>query len=132
MPKSGLLSAIALLLSTALGQANDGEDAAPPTAYVELKPALVTNLNGGPDYIRCDVQLLTRQPERVPDIELHSPALRHEMLLLLADQDGRQLLSPAGKEGLQKKALAALRQTMKQQTGEELIEQLYFTTYYVR
>jgi flagellar FliL protein len=132
MPKSGLLLCLALLLTNTPSLAADDEPKPAQTAYVELKPALVTNLNGGPDYIRCDVQLMTRQPERVPDIELHSPALRNEMLLLLADQDGNQLLTAAGKDSLQKKALAALRKTLKQQAGEELIEQLYFTTYYVR
>ena len=101
-------------------------------AYFELKPSIVGNLSGGPKYIRCDIQLMTQQAERVADIELHAAALRHEIFMLLADQDGKSLLTAHGKESLRKQILKALQGALADKTGDALIRDLYFTSFYVQ
>lgn len=133
MRKSALFLTSMLL---AAGNAYPEDEApappAPEPTYFELKPSLVTNLNGGPQYIRCDIQLMTEQAERVGDIAFHTPALRNELLLLLVEQDGSQLLTAAGKAALRRQALAALRQVLKEKAGDELVKDLFFTNYYVQ
>jgi flagellar FliL protein len=62
----------------------------------------------------------------------YAPALRHELFLLLAEQDGQNLQTPEGKEALRQAAVAALRTLMEQETRQPLIEDLFFTSYYVR
>ena len=132
MRKSGMFLASTLLLVGGLCQGAEQADAISERSYFELKPSLVTNLNGGPQYIRCDVQLMTEDPDRVSDIALHAPALRHEMLLLLVEQDGSKLTGVAGKAALRQRALAAIRKVLKQKAGDELVQDLYFTSYYVQ
>jgi flagellar FliL protein len=113
--------------------AQSGEDAGSgDVAYFELKPSLVANLNGGPKYIRCDIQIMTQQADRVADIKLHAAALRHEIFLLFADQDGKTLMTAQGKEGLRKQILVALQGALKDKTGDALIDDLYFTGFYVQ
>jgi flagellar FliL protein len=108
------------------------EQAKPEPLYYEFSPSLVTNLNGGPKYIRCDVQLLVHGEDNKERVAKYAPMLRHELLLMLVEQDGRKLMTLQGKEALRKHAIAVLRQLMQKQTKQAVIEDLYFTSYYVQ
>lgn len=108
------------------------EAAEPEDVYFELKPSIVSNLTGGPKYIRFDAQLLTTAGLNEEKIRLHVPALRHELLLLLADQDGNKLKTPDGKEAFRVAALSSLQKVMKDKSGRERINDLFFTSFYVR
>ncbi|MDJ0738987.1 MAG: flagellar basal body-associated FliL family protein [Gammaproteobacteria bacterium] len=124
-----------LFLAAALGApafAEDEDTPAEDIGYYALKPSIVSNLTGGPKYIRCDVQLMTKHASEIPKIELHSPALRHAMLLLVAGQDGNKLLTRDGKEGLRKAALAAVQAQLEELTGDPIVNDLFFTAYYVK
>lgn len=112
--------------------AADDEEAASETGYFALKPSIVSNLTGGPKYIRCDIQFMTNYASEIPKIQLHSAALRHAILMLLSGQDGNQLKTAEGKEGLRKAALDASREQLKKLTGKPIIDDLYFTAYYVK
>ncbi len=122
-----------LLLFFVLSGAAAAEETEPvEIAYFALKPSIVTNLTGGPKYIRCDIQLKTDRAPVLPQIELHQAALRHAILILIAGEDGRQLQTPAGKEQLRKKALASVQAQLTELAGEPLVSDLYFTSYYVK
>ncbi len=110
------------------------EEEKPPVdiGYFKLSPSIVSNLTGGPEYIRCDIQLMTEQAAELPKIELHSPALRHAILMLIAGQDGKQLQTREGKEGLRKEALQAMQTQLEELTGQAIVKDLYFTAYYVK
>jgi len=101
--------------------------------YIELKPSIVSNLTGGPKYIRADVQLKTDYASVIPDVELHTPAIRHAILMLIASEDGKKLKSRDGKEKLRTDALDAVRKILEELTGKKtLVSDLYFTAYYVK
>lgn len=124
------------LCSTHVALAADEEQKPKPVPqYFELPKSLVTNLTGGPKYIRADVQFMFYEEDGVDNKELlskHAPALRHEMLLMLIDQDGTALKTLEGKKRLRKAALKSLRRIMMEKTGHPVIEDLFFTSYYVR
>jgi len=123
-----LLISFLFLTSSALGE--EGEPI--EINYIELKPSIVSNLTGGPKYIRCDIQLMTEYASAVPDVELHMPAIRHTILMLIANQDGNHLKSRDGKKELRTKALEAVQQAMEEITGRTLVKDLFFTAYYVK
>jgi flagellar FliL protein len=100
--------------------------------YVDMQPSFVSNLRGGPKYIRCDIQLMTKYASNVPEIEVHMPALRHAILMLLAGADGKKLLMPSGKEALRGKALDAVNKMLEELSGKARVQELYFTAYYVK
>lgn len=112
-------------------QAEEEEQPKPEPLYFELSPSLVTNLNGGPKYIRCDIQLMVLGEEHKALVTKYAPMLRNEMLLMLVAQNGRTLMTLEGKEALRKRAIASLRKLMEAQTKQPVIEDLYFTSYYV-
>lgn len=128
---SSLLSAILLLSMSILSAADDDAQAPATLAYYELSPSIVVNVKGKAKYIRCDVQLMTRDEAKLPVVSLHAPALRHELILLLSDQQGTEIRTTKGKEKLRKIALKALRGVMKNLVGDETIDNLFFTTYLV-
>jgi len=125
---------MAIGLLAGVAAAAEEEPAAPLAEpnYLELKPSIVANLNGGPQYIRCDVQLMTPEKEHLDEITLHAPALRHEILLRLPEVDGRKLATHAGKEAFRRELLAALQDVLERETGSPLVEELYFTSFYVQ
>ncbi len=121
-----------LFALTPLAWSGDEEKEPVKISYVEMKPSFVTNLTGGPKYIRCDIQLMTKFESKVEKIQIHTPALRHAILMLLAGEDGKQLLTPDGKEALRKKALETVRKSLEGLAGEPMVNDLYFTAYYVK
>ena len=127
------LALLALSGALTLAVAADEEEKPPvDIGYYALKPSIVSNLSGGPKYIRCEIQLMTEQAAEIPKIELHSPALRHAILMLIAEQDGKQLQTREGKEGLRKEALQAMQAQLEDLTGQAIVNDLYFTAYYVK
>lgn len=128
----GFLSLFLLLQISLPVQAEEEETAKAPPAYFQLKPSIVSNLNGGPRYLRADVQILAADAEAVADLEVHAPALRHEFLMLLTEQDGKALKTPDGKEQLRKAAIAAFQKIMTEKAGKEAVKDLFFTAFYVR
>ncbi len=100
-------------------------------AYYSLSPSLITNVQEGADYARCEIELMTLDEANLEDIKLHAPAIRHELLLLLGDQKGSALKTPSGKESFRKQALKAAARVMKEQTGRQSVDDLFFTSYFV-
>lgn len=111
----------------------EGEEVKKEVAYYSLRPDLVANIKGKRSkFARCAIQLMTSQKERIEDIELHTPALRHELLLLLSEQNGKTLKTQEGKEKFRQDALAAVQGVIKAQTGAPIVENLFFTSFFVQ
>ncbi len=108
----------------------DGEKK--PAVYFSISPSLIANVQGKARYARCDIQLMLENEEAVPEIKLHAPAIRHELLLLLGDQNGADLQDPKGKERFRQAALSAVGSVIKKQTGKNSIKDLFFTSFFVQ
>jgi len=117
---------------TGFSSAEEEDERPLEIGYIEMKPSIVSNLTGGPKYIRCDIQLMTKYAEDVPHVHIHMPALRHSVLMLIAGADGRLLTTPEGKEGLRVDALKAIQETLTELTEEPRVNDLFFTAYYVK
>ena len=105
-----------------------------PTPFVKLEPAIVANLASGGKYIKADIQVHVEDLTQSPEVKLHAPALRHELLLLFTEQNGTEIRSPEGREKLKKQALEITNNTLKKilHTRKELISDLYFTSFMVQ
>lgn len=126
-----LLLIPSLPLAAEEAKVDEAESQPQVALYHELSPSFVVNINGKARYMRCDIQLMTRNEVKLANIVLHAPALRHELLLLLSDQKGQDIKDSKGKEKLRKAALQAVQRVMKQLTNNESIEDLFFTSYFV-
>jgi flagellar FliL protein len=115
-------------------EAEEGDEEKAPAviSYYQIKPSLVANLASGGKYIRCDIQLMTKDEAFLESLTLHGPALRHALLMLLSEQDGKTLKSSDGKEALRKAALGEVKKVLNEATGKEAVEALLFTTFFVQ
>ena len=129
MGKPVFVGVLVVLLARA-GWAED--EPIPEPSYYELKPSLVVNLPSGGKYVRCDVQLMTLEPDLLEGINTHAPAIRHELLMLFSEQDGSRLQTAEGKEDLRQQAIAAVRMVMREQTGEDAVDEVFFTAFFVQ
>lgn len=127
-----LMMLVAPLLCAEEEEEGKTEEAAPVMNYYQIKPSLVANLAGGGKYIRCDVQLMTTDGGFFEDLKLHGPALRHSLLLLLSEQDGKRIKTVSGKEELRKKALSEIGKLMQDLSGKNELKALFFTTFFVQ
>lgn len=116
-----------------------GDDSKPPqeqekqpALFFKLKPSLITNVHGAASYVRCDIQLMTRGEDKLEQIALHEPALRHELLMLLGDQQGKLVKTTKGKEKLRKSALKAVNGVLGEMACKECVNDLYFTSFFVQ
>ncbi len=126
-----LVGALLLLFALPVICADEAEEKK-PLQYFELKPSVVANMQKGAKYIRTDIQLMTRADESLEEITLHAPALRHELFLLISEQEGSKLKEPKGKEAFRKIALKSLQKVMMDLTGKGAIDDLYFTSFFVQ
>jgi flagellar FliL protein len=120
-----------LCLAVSTG-AEEVEEEKKQLAYISLDPSLITNIKGGAEYIRCDVQLMTKDEANLEDIKLHAPIIRHELLLLLGDQQGTEINTPEGREVLRQKALEVASGVVLEETGKNSVYDLYFTSFFVQ
>lgn len=101
-----------------------------PAQYFALEPAFVVNLvdEDAVRYLQADVQLMTRDADTRIALEQQAPALRNRLLLLFGQQSSAQLGQRSGKERLQEKALAEVRQVLKHEGGADKVEAVIFTS----
>nr|WP_255693020.1 flagellar basal body-associated FliL family protein [Luteimonas sp. XNQY3] len=103
-----------------------------PAQYLPMTPAFVVNLDGtplGPRYLQVEVQLVTRDPLAVAQLQQHEPALRARLLMLFAQQTYDGVATREGKEALQAEALEEVRTLMVEETGKPTAEALLFTSF---
>lgn len=101
-----------------------------PTSYYSLTPTFVVNLadDGVVRYLQADVEVLTRDADTLAALETHAPAMRNRMLLLLSQQTSETLRDRAGKEALQKAALAEVKAVLSTQGQAAKVDAVIFTS----
>ena len=115
----------------------EGEPApAPRLVYYNLKPTFITNF-GPPDtprlmYLKADVALRVLGSTGMSAADMHAPALRNQLVLLLSGLDETSVTTTEGREDLKLEALELLNEIMVEEEGEALIDDLLFTNFVVQ
>lgn len=127
-----------LCLLPLLAQAKSAEkagEAGPGVEYIEMQPAFVVNFGttGRIGYLKTDVSLRV-SAQAAGAVELHMPALRHELIMLLSGQSAEALASPEQREALRLAALQAVRRVIAAAAGdagaaESGVKDLLFTSF---
>ena len=127
-----------LCLLPLLAQAKSAEKAeqgGPGFEYIEMQPAFVVNFGttGRIGYLKTDVSLRV-SAQAAGAVELHMPALRHELIMLLSSQSAEALAAPEQREALRLAALEAVRRVIAAAAGdtgsaESGVKDLLFTSF---
>ncbi|KLJ02751.1 flagellar basal body-associated FliL family protein [Luteimonas sp. FCS-9] len=115
------------------GEPGPAKPALPAQAqYLPMAPPFVVNLgddNDGPRYLQVEVQLVTRDPLDVAQLQHHEPALRARLLMLFSQQTAGTVATREGKEALRAQALREVQTLMTEETGKPSAESLLFTSF---
>lgn len=109
-----------------------GKEAVDNRSYVTLEPPFVVNLRHEfrERLLRVSVALLVRDKEVATLLEKNQPMVRNGILLVIAAQDPKVLLTAEGKAGLQAALLSEVRKMQNNLTGAPSdIEDLFFTDF---
>ena len=114
-----------------LGPQRIAEPVKPEALYYKLGPELIVNFEGGgrARYLQLGIEVMTYDKKALPALELHTPMLRNELILLLSDKTYEELITREGKEQLAAAALEVVREAMTEQYGSPVVETLYFTSF---
>lgn len=123
-------------------EGTDGEAAKPgdklaaavpkgPMNYLPMEPAFVVNFGGDADvrFMQINIQVGSRDPAALERVKAHTPAIRNGLVMLYSSQDPMVLNTRAGKEELLKQTREEINRVLREQTGTDSIEQVYFTSF---
>jgi flagellar protein FliL len=137
----GLLAVIliAFLPSLAFAEAKaEGEEAKGPARgfeYIALTPGFIVSFGaeGRVGYLKADVSLRVATPAAAA-VELHMPAIRHELIMLLSRQPPEVLTAQDKREALRLEALEHLRKFLEEagKVKPEEIQDLLFTSFFTQ
>ena len=123
--------ALCLLLSLPLQAAESSEGAASPYYAIEA-PFTINFLKQSDEkmrYLQIKVALKSDDPEVIQSAQIHLPMIQDSLRLLFTDQKYATITSVAGRELLQQQALERIRTLLAEETGNNALEQVYFTRF---
>lgn len=87
------------------------EEVAAPAIYYPLKPNFTVNfdVNGRQRFLQTELTLMYRNPDVLKTLELHMPAVRNGLVMLLSSQVFDDLQTAEGKEKLRAAALQTVQ-----------------------
>jgi flagellar FliL protein len=105
------------------------KEAPAPAQYYAFDPPFVVNFADETQmrFLQVSMEVMTRDPMVIEAVKTHSPAIRNGILLLLSGQTYDDLISREGKEKIRADSLAEIRKALKEQTGKDGVEAVYFT-----
>jgi len=106
------------------------EDLVGPATYIKVDPAFVVNFIGTDKarFLQITLEIMTRQPEMTAVVESHMPIIRNNLVLLFSSQSYDDLSTLEGKEALRESALQSIQEILEEETGDPVVEAVYFTS----
>jgi flagellar FliL protein len=104
--------------------------------YVRLTKAMVLNY-GEPSlnrlkYLKVAVDVRVSNADAADLVEYHSPALVDALVQVFTSSEAEMVKTGIGKEEIRQKALQELQTVMTSEEGDQIIEDLLFSTFVVQ
>jgi flagellar FliL protein len=118
-----------------LAFAAEDKKSIPKTEYVDIKPSFVVNFgNSGQTlkFAKVDVSIQVADIADAAKLGNNFPLIRNTIVLLLSKQTDKDMSSSVGQEKIRKEALKQVQQVLKDETGEKIAQDLYFTNFVVQ
>lgn len=126
-----LLSAFSDAPAADAEAASEAEPTKQTAIYYPLSPAFVVNFEdrGRSRFLQAELTLLLRDPEVTHALDMHMPAIRNALVMLLSGQSFETLQTAEGKEALREQALVKIQEVLQQEIGKPGIEQVLFVNF---
>jgi flagellar protein FliL len=130
-----LLGLLLLIFTLPLMAADEPEKVELTPGYVSMGEAMVLNLaTDSPrlTFVQLKADVLVRDEDSIDSVTLHMPALRHQVILMLSEQDAAKMKSPVEREKLRKQITDKVRSVYKELVGKDDIEEVLFSNFLVQ
>lgn len=113
--------------------AEETEPATGPV-YVALEPEFTINYGqeGRLRYLQTAVTLQASDNAAALDVNIHSDAIRHEIIMMISEQSGEEIRSAQSRKAMQEQLLERIRSLLEEETGRPLVENVLFTAFVVQ
>lgn len=103
------------------------------TRYVNMR-SLVANYGGAGKlkFLRTEISLRVSSQEIQKLVKYHLPALRHAIIMLMSKQTDEAFSSVESKNKLRLKALTEIKKIMQEEEGQEYIDDLLFSSFFIQ
>lgn len=124
-----------LLLSISVVPAwAEDEELAPPKAiyYAIPEPFTINFLNQSEQkvrYLQIKVTLMAHEQGIIDSAELNLPMLQDTLRTLFSEQKFEQVNSVEGRKALQASSLKTIKSLLKEETGKDNLDAIYFTSF---
>ena len=122
---------VPLLLMAALSGTAPAEENAPPAGniYVPLEPNFTINYtdNNRLRYMTLALSLVVENNEAALDVNAHSDALRHEIIMLVSAKSDETFKTHEGRAQLRQELLKRVQSVLEQEVGDPLVSEVYIT-----
>lgn len=120
-------------ITMAESDAEEEAGAGPEYSYLAMTPPFVVTIGDTAKiaYLKAEVSLRVKSAQ-LALVELHMPALRHELVMLLSAKLPDELEGAATRELIRQQALAAVRSVLEPDGEAEAIRDLLFTNFIVQ
>ena len=129
-----ILVALSIFVSAPVAAEEDGE--AVSIQYHDLSPDFVANFGSGNvkklKFLKAGVSVRASSGAAVNEVINHDALVRHQIVMLLSRQTEETLASSAGQEQVRLAALDAVKKALEEETGDEQIDDLLFTSFVVQ
>jgi flagellar FliL protein len=115
--------------------ADEAEEAAPKSsAYVSLGDPMVLNLSGGKrlTFLQISADVLVADSDAERTIKVHVPAIRHSLIMLLSEQNAKDIKSPARREEIRQQATARVKGLIADLSGSQDVSDVLFSSILVQ
>lgn len=102
--------------------------------YVDLYPAFIVNYGGKGRlrFFKTDVTVHLNEESTADTVEDHLPYIRNNLVLLFSKQTEEALMTREGKEKLRQDAMEVVQNILKEEVGNETIDNLLFTSFIIQ
>ncbi|MFO7955078.1 flagellar basal body-associated protein FliL [Thioalkalivibrio sp.] len=110
------------------GEETEEVEAGPPERFYTSLDPMTVNIEapGRIRYLRVELSLVTQDPEVDEAFEEHMPAIRNNILGILAEQQYEDLNTREGKEALADELKEAIREILGSRDAPEAVEAVLF------
>jgi flagellar FliL protein len=131
-PLTSIVLALALSLSLPVQAAEDAGSAGANAYFSIEEPFTINFLNQSQQkvrYLQIRVALKSDDPAIIQSAELNLPMIQDALRILFTDQSYETVSTVAGREQLQQQATDKVRTILADETGNDGLEEVYFTRF---
>lgn len=103
----------------------------PVPLYYTFDPAFVVNFtdNDHIRYLQVNIEIMTYEDSVLEVVDKYQPLIRNNLIMLLSNLTFNDITTASGKRKIREEALAEIQNIVKEKTGNNGVEDLYFTNF---